>query len=312
MSKALRIYPCCGGPSRSKICTRFGTVTSTAHLPVVLCDVPKHYNVRVDIRAVDHLTGSYPRVIYIGRTNNGISHIGRLVRIIPRGFAILYNSSNLAIPFVTYNTDKLISMASGLIPNVVGSVIGTNLGRSVKRVLSLRGGFCPLVGKLVALSSGPIPVGTTLTVEKSVRPNVHLPLIPLTRRGRTRLSTLLRHFGVLWRFDSVVSVLIANVSNHVNRTVRRTIARGPSAYINSARSRKRRLCPTLTGYSMTVSFSRRTFADALLTRTITGGGPLIVNAAKRARLRHRRVISTTTSVPVIFTSGCSMKIGTLF
>lgn len=203
VSTVLSIMPCCGGPSRRKVCRRCGTVTRTAALPVILCGIPKHANIGVATRAALHVTHRFGGIVTIGRTSNGVARVSSVVGGGPTGFGIVSKSSNVAFPLVALKTINIVSMVNGTFPHRFDHVIHLTLTNSCSDTHAVRRDFARLFD-LLFVSNGPTKTGDVLGTVNFVRGGLHLPLIPAHVAAFRGVHSMLHRLDVgYWSFSNL-------------------------------------------------------------------------------------------------------------
>lgn len=195
MSNVLDVYPCCGGPSRRNLCRRFGTVTRIDPLPVMLCGMPNEANVGVGPRAAYHVTHSFPGIMTIGRTDNDLRRMSRVVGGGPSGFRMVDNSSTLAFSVVTDNTTNIVSIVNGTLPGTFDEVVHLRFHNRCRPTHGVRRSFARLCD-LLFISNGPTNIGTLLGSVNFVRGRLHLPLIPAHVTAGRGVDRVLEALGV--------------------------------------------------------------------------------------------------------------------
>ncbi len=160
-STVLIMAPCCGGTARGNLVGVFARVTSCSAIPIVLCSIPSHANINLRPTAITTLT-SRPGVMNLGTTDNGVSGVTRATRLYNSGVTVCSNGSSRAVPVVSLNNGKYVSILSGLLPGRDTLVYGGFFSNSVGNTARVRLSCVPLVGTLFD-RIGPVPMGTTVT-----------------------------------------------------------------------------------------------------------------------------------------------------
>jgi 4-hydroxy-tetrahydrodipicolinate synthase len=163
-------------PTQDGLRRHFEAVVAASARPVVLYNVPSRSGVNLLPATVAALAAD-PRVAGIKEASGDMHQALELLRRRPAGFRVFAGDDWMALPLVACGGDGVVSVASNLVPSLMGQLVRHALeGRlDAARDLGLR--LLPLLDANF-VESNPIPVKAGLALLGRLRNVLRLPLLP--------------------------------------------------------------------------------------------------------------------------------------
>ena len=134
---------------------------------------------------------AHPRIVGIKEAVGDLARVRELLRLVPRGFAVLSGDDPTACEAVLAGARGVISVTANVVPAAVTAVMAAALRGERELALRLDGDLQPLHLAL-SLEPNPKPVKWALTEMKMINPGIRLPLTWLSAAAQPQLRNALR------------------------------------------------------------------------------------------------------------------------
>jgi 4-hydroxy-tetrahydrodipicolinate synthase len=101
----------------------------------------------------------------------------------------------MTLPALAVGATGVISVASNLVPKLVGDLVRTFLAGRAKEAEEMHRRLYPLFRDLF-IEPNPVPVKSALARQGWMTDDVRLPLVPLQPANRDRLELTLKQYGL--------------------------------------------------------------------------------------------------------------------
>jgi 4-hydroxy-tetrahydrodipicolinate synthase len=194
---SLQVCPYYNKPSQEGLYLHFKAIAESTHLPIMLYSVPGRSSIEIAPETAARLAADCPTVVAIKEAGGSVDRINQLVQALPPGFAILSGDDPLTLPFVSCGATGLVSVASNLIPEVIVSLVNACLAGNFPEALALQKQYYPLMRGLMSLDVNPVPIKSAVALQGHCRPDLRLPLAPLSATANEQLVALLKSYNLL-------------------------------------------------------------------------------------------------------------------
>ena len=186
----LVVTPAYNRPTQDGLYRHFATLAAAAPAPVLLYNVPARTAVDLLPATVASLA-AHPRIVGIKEAAGDLARVRELLRLVPRGFAVLSGDDPTACEAVLAGARGVISVTANVVPAAVTAVMAAALRGERELALRLDGDLQPLHHAL-SLEPNPIPVKWALAEMKMINPGIRLPLTWLSAAAQPQLRNALR------------------------------------------------------------------------------------------------------------------------
>ena len=185
----LQVAPYYNKPNAEGFYRHFVRVAEEGGLPVVVYNIPGRTAKNIDnvtmLRLADH-----PRIVAVKEASGDLAQVMDLIRRKPKDFAVLSGDDNLAFPITLLGGVGVVSVASNLIPDLMGAMMRAALDGRQKDALELHYRLLPLFQALF-MDTNPIPIKYAMHRAGYCRDVYRLPMVPLSPEMREKLHAVL-------------------------------------------------------------------------------------------------------------------------
>jgi 4-hydroxy-tetrahydrodipicolinate synthase len=186
---ALVVTPYYNKPTQDGLFAHFAAIAEVTDLPLVLYNVPGRTGVNLLPETVARLA-RIPSIIGIKEASGNLDQASQIVLETPDDFVVLSGDDSLTLPIMGVGGRGIISVVSNIVPGAVARLTGACLvgdfatGRRIHLDLF---DLC----RAMFVETNPVPVKTAAGLLGLCRPDVRLPLAPLSEASLRRVQTAL-------------------------------------------------------------------------------------------------------------------------
>lgn len=194
---SLQVCPYYNKPSQEGLYLHFRAIAESTHLPIMLYSVPGRSTIEISPETTARLAADCPNITAIKEAGGSVDRVNQLIQALPADFGILCGDDPLLLPFVACGATGLVSVASNLIPEVIVSLVQASLSGNFPEALAIQKRYYRLMRGLMSLDVNPVPIKTAVALQGHCRPELRLPLAPLSDENTVKLTALLKSFDLL-------------------------------------------------------------------------------------------------------------------
>ncbi len=183
-------------PSQEGLFRHFDAVAKSVEIPVILYNIPGRTGVNIEIDTVARLKEANPNIVGVKESNKDFEHINRLLHRMGREFLVYSGIELLCFPILAIGGAGFVSATGNLLPHKVAELYNRVQAGQWKEAQDLHYWLMPL-NDAVFLEINPVPVKTILGLMGKIRPEVRLPLAPVSPENRAKLEALARQYGLI-------------------------------------------------------------------------------------------------------------------
>ncbi len=183
-------------PSQEGLFRHFDAVAKSVDIPVILYNIPGRTGVNIEIDTVARLKEANPNIVGVKESNKDFEHINRLLHRMGREFLVYSGIELLCFPILAIGGAGFVSATGNLLPHKVAELYNRVQEGRWKEAQDLHYWLMPL-NDAVFLEINPVPVKTILGMMGKIRPEVRLPLAPVSPENRAKLEALARQYGLI-------------------------------------------------------------------------------------------------------------------
>jgi 4-hydroxy-tetrahydrodipicolinate synthase len=193
---ALLVAPYYNKPSPEGLYRHFRAISEAVDIPIVLYSIPGRCGVEIDVRTVARLSSDCPNIVAIKEAGGSVERASQLRAALPGTFEILSGDDSLTLPFLSVGAVGVISVASNVIPEVVGNMVRAWLAGRPDEAAAIHGKYYQFFKDLF-LEPNPAPAKYVLSLLGQMAPEVRLPLCEMEESSKERLRGTLTQLGIL-------------------------------------------------------------------------------------------------------------------
>lgn len=183
-------------PSQEGLFRHFDAVAKSVDIPVILYNIPGRTAVNIEIDTVARLKEANANIVGVKESNKDFEHINRLLHRMGRDFLVYSGIELLCFPILAIGGAGFVSATGNLLPDQVARLYNLVQEGRWQEAQDLHYWLLPL-NDAVFLEINPVPVKTILGMMGKIRPEVRLPLAPVSPANRAKLEVIARQYGLI-------------------------------------------------------------------------------------------------------------------
>lgn len=187
---ALVITPYYNKPTQEGLYQHFKEVAESAGLPVILYNVPSRTGVNLLPETVARLA-RLKNIVGIKEASGDLNQVCEIIRKTPRSFTILSGDDFLFFPMLCVGGRGVISVTSNVAPDGMAAIYDAFVEGDLEKARKEHYRLMPLF-KSMFIETNPIPAKTALGIMGLIKPELRLPLTPISPGGKKVVVKVLK------------------------------------------------------------------------------------------------------------------------
>lgn len=174
----LLVAPYYNKPSQDGLLAHYGALAEVTDKPIVLYSIPSRCGIEISTDTVKQLHEKYPHVCALKEAGGRSSKVSETVCALGDEFVTLSGDDGLTLPFMACGAKGVISVASNIIPDVVGELVQLALQDNYQAARNIHLEHYQFFNDLFC-EPNPVPVKTLLHLKGAISSSeTRLPLTP--------------------------------------------------------------------------------------------------------------------------------------
>ena len=191
----LQVVPYYNKPSQEGIYQHFLAIAEAVNLPVVLYNVPGRTVADMQPETALRLA-TVPGIVGVKEASGDIERAAQLIKHAPAGFSIYSGDDGTAVALMLLGGHGNVSVTANVAPRLMHALCVAAMAGDVTQARSLHFRLLSLHKQLFCEPS-PAPTKWAMSRLGHCRPEVRLPITPLTADGQALVGAALRDAGLL-------------------------------------------------------------------------------------------------------------------
>ncbi len=191
----LQVVPYYNKPSQEGIYQHFKAIAEAVDLPVVLYNVPSR-TVADMLPETALRLATVPGIVGVKEASGDIERAAQLIKHAPAGFRVYSGDDGTAVALMLLGGHGNVSVTANVAPRLMHALCTAAMAGDVKRARELHFQLLSLHKQLFCEPS-PAPAKWAMSRLGLCRPDVRLPITPLTTAGQALVDAALRDAGLL-------------------------------------------------------------------------------------------------------------------
>ena len=191
----LSVSPYYNKPTQEGLYRHYSSLAESTDLPIIVYNVPGRTGVNILPGTLLRLA-EIPNIAGVKEASGDISQMGEICTRAPSGFRILSGDDSLTLPLIALGGHGVISVASNEVPSMMASLAAACLEGRTEEAREWNRKLYPLM-KVNFVESNPIPVKAALAMMGKVEEVYRLPLTPISKGAREKLTSVLSGLGLI-------------------------------------------------------------------------------------------------------------------
>ena len=196
MDGLLAIVPYYNKPTQEGMTAHFSELAKATRLPIVLYNIPGRTGVNMLPATVLGLRNKFSHIVGIKEASGNLDQVSEIINGADENFAVMSGDDSLTLSMMAVGARGVISVASNVAPAETAQLCELFLKGEVVGAAAIHHNLFPLV-KALFLETNPIPVKYAVSLLGFCRPELRLPLTPLSEARRAPLKAAMIKAGIL-------------------------------------------------------------------------------------------------------------------
>jgi len=192
---SLQVVPYYNKPSQEGIYLHFKAIAEAVDLPVVLYNVPGR-TVADMLPETALRLAQVPGIVGIKEASGNIERAAQLIKHAPKGFSIYSGDDGTAVALMLLGGHGNVSVTANVAPRLMHEMCMAAIEGRLQRAREIHLQLLSLHKQLFCEPS-PAPTKWAMSRLGKCRPDVRLPITPLTQAGQALVDRAMRDAGVL-------------------------------------------------------------------------------------------------------------------
>lgn len=180
----LQVTPYYNKPTQEGLFRHFSAVADATDKPIVLYSIPTRCVIDIAVPTVERLLTRHPHVNHIKEAGGSCDRVDQLREAMGDGLTILSGDDALTLPFLALGAQGVISVASNLVPDLLGRMVKDAAKNDFAAALGMHRRLYPLF-KALFVETSPTPIKTAMAHAGLISsPEVRSPLCEISPANR--------------------------------------------------------------------------------------------------------------------------------
>ncbi|MDG4475655.1 4-hydroxy-tetrahydrodipicolinate synthase [Thiovibrio frasassiensis] len=193
---ALLITPYYNKPSQEGLYQHFKAVAAAVDIPIILYNVPSRTAVNMLPETVARCA-QIANIVGVKEATADLNQISQVIRLCPKGFAIMSGDDFTSMPTVMIGGTGVISVTSNVEPKDMAAMMDAALAGDIAKAQELHYKLLPLM-QAMFIDTNPVPAKTALMMMGKIKSGLpRLPLYKMNEANEEKLKKVLVGYGLV-------------------------------------------------------------------------------------------------------------------
>jgi 4-hydroxy-tetrahydrodipicolinate synthase len=192
---ALLVTPYYNKPSQEGLYLHYKAVADAVALPQVLYNVPGRTGVNLMPETVARLA-AHSNIVAIKEATGSLQQASEVLALCGDNITVLSGDDFITLPMLACGAKGVISVTANIMPKEVSSLVDAFFAGDLEEAKRLHLHLLK-ISNAMFIESNPVPVKTAVALMGKCRDEVRLPLAPLMDCNRTKLTTIMKEYGLI-------------------------------------------------------------------------------------------------------------------
>ena len=191
----LSVAPYYNKPTQEGLFRHFAAIAEAVDIPLVLYNIPGRSVVEIGVDTLARLA-AIPNIIGVKDATGNLARASRDRAALPPGFIRVSGEDATTLGFMAHGGAGCISVTSNIAPKLCAAFQSCCLTGDYAGALAIQDRLMPLHDALFCEAS-PAPTKFAASLLGLCRPDVRLPIVPLSEKGRETVRAAMQSAGLL-------------------------------------------------------------------------------------------------------------------
>ncbi len=192
---ALHISPYYNKPTQEGLALHFEAIAEAVDLPLILYNIPGRTGINMLPKTVLRLARQR-NIVGIKEASGSLAQVSDILEACPEGFTLLSGEDALTFPMLALGAKGAISVTCNLLPKQCSEMIEAASRGDWAKARKIHYELAA-INRVLFIETNPAPVKTALALMKKIKPDLRLPLAPLSEASLAELRQTLKSYRLL-------------------------------------------------------------------------------------------------------------------
>jgi 4-hydroxy-tetrahydrodipicolinate synthase len=192
---ALLVTPYYNKPSQEGLYRHFKAVAEAVALPQILYNVPGRTSVNLFPETVARLA-DIPNIVGIKEASGSLQQASEILALCGDKLDVLSGDDFITLPMMACGARGVISVVANIMPKEVAALIDAFLAGKMEEARQWHLKLLRIANAMF-IETNPVPVKTAVALMGMATDEVRLPLAPLSEASRTKLTDIMKEYGLI-------------------------------------------------------------------------------------------------------------------
>ena len=192
---ALLVTPYYNKPSQEGLYLHYMAVANAVALPQVLYNVPGRTAVNLLPETVARLA-LHPNIVAIKEATGSLQQASEVMALCGDNITVLSGDDFITLPMMACGAKGVISVTANIMPKEVAALVDAFNAGDMEEAKRLHL-YLLKISNAMFIETNPVPVKTGVALLGRCRDEVRLPLAPLAEANRTKLTAIMKEYGLI-------------------------------------------------------------------------------------------------------------------
>ena len=192
---ALLISPYYNRPTQQGLYLHFKAIAEAVDLPLVLYNIQSRTAVNIEPETFARLA-AIPNIVGVKEASGSLEQMGRILQLTDGKLALISGDDALTLPVLSIGGVGVISVTANIVPGDVAAMVKAYFEGRHEEALQRHQRLLALT-KALFIETNPIPVKTAMSLMGLCRPEMRLPMCPMSEANEQKLRQELTAYGLV-------------------------------------------------------------------------------------------------------------------
>ncbi|MBI4969415.1 MAG: 4-hydroxy-tetrahydrodipicolinate synthase [Rhodospirillales bacterium] len=192
---ALVVTPYYNKPTQEGLYQHYKAIHDAVDLPIVIYNIPGRSVIDMTVDTMGRLA-KLPNIIGVKDATNDLTRPPRTRKACGKDFCLLSGEDGTQMAFLAMGGQGCISVTSNIAPGLLAQMHAAWAKGNVKTAMAINEKLMPLHDAMFC-ETNPAPVKYALSLLGRARPDVRLPLVPITEASQKKVQAAMQAAGLL-------------------------------------------------------------------------------------------------------------------
>lgn len=192
---ALLVTPYYNKPSQEGLYLHYKAIADAVALPQVLYNVPGRTSVNLLPETVARLA-VHANIVAIKEATGSLQQASEVLALCGENITVLSGDDFITLPMMACGAKGVISVTANIMPKEVAALVDAFNAGNYEEAKRLHL-YLLKISNAMFIETNPVPVKTGVALMGKCRDEVRLPLAPLAEANRSKLTAIMKEYGLI-------------------------------------------------------------------------------------------------------------------